>query len=120
MQTREKPLEVFNSEYNDEYVECYGTKFRSSTPESVYGIKRYTQNQPGRHKDKVDADTWQSWGMIDEHKIQEINRLREKYPEMEGAKRKELPQKLIDQILAQQSEIKNIQQGVEQGFQIEQ
>ena len=105
---RIKSKEQFDAEYGDNYVECYGTKFKCSTPESVYGIKRYTQDQPGRHKDKVDADTWERWKLINKDKIKEMKEIRTKKPE--ETEKKEVSQNLVKQILEQQKEIENIQQ----------
>ncbi len=104
---RIKSKEQFEAEYNDEYVECYGTKFRCSSPECVYGIKRYTQDQPGREKDKFDADTWESWGLIDKEKQKLVERILKEKPET--VELIEVSEELKKEILTQQEEIMQIQ-----------
>lgn len=106
---RIKSKEQFEAEYNDEYIECYGTKFRCSSPESVYGIKKFIQNQPNREKDKFDIKTWKDWGLIKEEKQEQLKRiLEEKKERIE--KKIEVSEELKKEILKQQEEIMKIQQ----------
>ena len=62
---RNCPKELVDLEYTVEETEFAGTRFRTSTPESVYAKKMYTRNE----KDMLDIDALKD--KVDERKIAE-------------------------------------------------
>lgn len=65
---RNCPKELVDLEYTSEETEFAGTKFRTSTPESVYAKKMYTRND----KDMLDIQALKY--KVDESKIEDAKR----------------------------------------------
>lgn len=65
---RNYPKELVDLEYTSEETEFAGTKFRTSTPESVYAKKMYT----GHDKDLLDIEALKD--KVDERKIEEAKK----------------------------------------------
>lgn len=65
---RNCPKELVDLEYTVEETEFAGTRFRTSTPESVYAKKMYTRHE----KDMLDIEALKD--KVDESKIEEANK----------------------------------------------
>lgn len=122
LQQRKFSKELFEYNYGDEPVKYLDTEFKSSTPESVYDIKSYMLGVEPRNKDKIDVDYWKTAKksngeeLISEERLKQMGKISEKYKTI--LQSSDVSQELIEQILMQQDEIKNIQQGAEQALQI--
>ena len=65
---RHYPEELVNLEYTQEETEYAGTRFRTSTPESVFGKKMHTRHE----KDLLDIEALE--GKIDYRKLEEMKK----------------------------------------------
>ena len=70
MQTKEQS----ELSYDDNLHQYGNTQFKMASLESVYRLKKYTMNNPGREKDKTDVDMIERSGRLNQEKLAALDK----------------------------------------------
>ena len=61
--------------YDDNFYNYKGVKFKMASLESIYNIKKFSMNNPGREKDRMDVNVIEKSGKLNVNKLNKIKNL---------------------------------------------